>query len=262
MPIPPDVRIREYTRVMANGAKWRRLDEFPFHQDLADQLERLLRFADEVGSFEPLLSRLRGNPRERSAVLGELWTAFYLHRRGFTVLGRDPLGVGSRVGDWSLAFKGTASIFVEVKAPDWEAELSDEERLQQGRKELGKYLHLESRAVAPFEVLMDVIKRNASPKLPPDVPNLIVTADDLFVSIVGMPHLDNRFDQCFRQPEFSRIGAVLFLPAEGTLDPDRVLIRFEENPYVDASNALPREAAVQLKAQAAIDVARRRMRFG
>jgi hypothetical protein len=34
---------------------------------------------------------------------------------------------------------------------------------------------------------MDVIGRNAEPKLLPSMPNLVVTVDNLFVSIVGMP---------------------------------------------------------------------------
>ena len=60
VPVLSSVHIGAYTRVMANDAKWRRLDEFPSHQRVADELEKLLRFADEIGCFEPLLPRLRG----------------------------------------------------------------------------------------------------------------------------------------------------------------------------------------------------------
>jgi hypothetical protein len=81
---------------------------------------------------------------------------------------------------------------VEAKAPDWEAELSETDR-RQGRKVLGKYVDLEARAVTPFDVLMDVIGRNAAPKLLPGTPNLMVTADQLFVSIVGMPYPEAGF---------------------------------------------------------------------
>jgi hypothetical protein len=192
MPILSSVQIGAYTRVMANDAKWRRQDEFPSHQRVADELERLLRFADGINCFEALLPRLRGNTRERSSVLGELLAAFYLQRRAFQILGRDPAGRSGKTGDWSVGFWGGSPLFVEVKVPDWEAELSDEER-KQGRKDLGKYVDLEARGVAPFDVLMDVIGRNAAPKLLANTPNLIVTADNLFVSIVGMPHLEPRF---------------------------------------------------------------------
>jgi hypothetical protein len=242
---------------MANDAKWRRLDEFPSHQRLADELEKLLRFADEIGCFKPLLPRLRGDARDRSAVLGELLSAFYLHRRGFEILGRDPVGKNGKVGDWSIGLRGEPPLFVEVKAPDWEAELSEAER-NQGRKALGKYVDLEARSVAPFEVLMDVIGRNASPKLLPNAPNLIVTADNLFVSIVGMPYLEHRFREWFARPEFRNVGGVLFLRHNESLDPDRILIRFEENVFADQGNKLPADVIDLLKAQAAIDEERRR----
>jgi hypothetical protein len=260
LPILSSVQIGSYTRVMANDAKWRRLDEFPSHQRVADELERLLRFADEIGCFEPRLPRLRGNVRDRSAVLGELLAAFYLHRRGFTILSRDPVGQKGKIGDWSIGFRGGLPLFVEVKAPDWEAELSENER-QQGRKGLGKYVDLEARSVAPFEVLMDVIGRNAAPKLLPDTANLIVTADNLFVSIVGMPHLESRFREWFAKPEFRGVGGILFLRHNESLDPDRVLIRFEENSFADQGNKLPADVIDHLQAQAAIDEDRRRERL-
>jgi hypothetical protein len=259
VPVLSSVHIGAYTRVMANDAKWRRLDEFPSHQRVADELEKLLRFADEISCFEALLPRLRGDARDRSAVLGELLAAFYLHRRGFEILGRDPVGQKGKVGDWSVGFRGGPPLFVEVKAPDWQAELSEEER-KQGRKELGKYVDLEARSVAPFDVLMDVIGRNAAPKLLPGVPNLIVTADNLFVSIVGMPYLEPRFREWFARPEFRSVGGILFLRHDESLDPDRVLIRFEENKFADQGNKLPADAVEHLQAQAAIDEDRRRER--
>ena len=208
MPILSNVQIGAYTRVMANDAKWRRLDDFPSHQRVADELERLLQFADDLNCFEPLLPRLRGDVRDRSAVLGELLAAFYLRRRGFTILGRDPVGRDKKVGDWSVSFRGGPPLFVEVKAPDWQAELSEDER-QQGRKALGKYVDLEARYVAPFEVLMDVISRNAAPKLLANTPNLIVTVDNCFASIVGMPHLDARFREWLVKPAFHKVGGIV-----------------------------------------------------
>jgi hypothetical protein len=252
VPILSSIKIGSYTRVMANEAKWRRRDQFPSHQRLADELEKLLRFADELDCFEPLLLRLRGDARDRSAVLGELLAAFYLRRRGFTILGRDPVGRSGKVGDWSADFRGGTPLFVEVKAPDWEAELSEDER-KQGRKTLGKYVDLEARSVAPFDVLMDVIGRNATPKLLPGTPNLIVTSDNLFVSIVGMPYLEPRFREWFARPQFRAVGGILFLRHDESLDPDRVRIRFEENKFADQGNQLPADVISHLQAQAAID---------
>jgi hypothetical protein len=104
---------------------------------------------------------------------------------------------------------------------------------------------------------MEVIKRNAVPKLLPTTRNLIVTTDDMFVSIIGMPHLEHRFGEWFAKPEFRNIGGILFLRPYCSLGPDEVLIRFEENRLADPSNRLPGEVIGHLKAQAAIDDKRR-----
>ena len=98
-----------------------------------------------------------------------------------------------------------------------------------------------------------VRSQHAAPKLLPDTPNLIVTADNLFVSIVGMPHLESRFREWLARPEFRSVGGILFLRLSESLDPDRVLIRFEENSFADLGNKLPADAVEHLQAQTAID---------
>jgi hypothetical protein len=54
------------------------------------------------------------------------------------------------------------------------------------------------------------------------------------------------------------VGGVLFLRHNESLDPDRILIRFEENVFADQGNKLPADVIDLLKAQAAIDEERRR----
>jgi hypothetical protein len=244
---------------MANDAKWRYHDEFPSSQLLANELEKLLVFADEIRCFEAFLPRLRDNARARNAALGELLTAFYLHKRGFENITRDPPGANFKIGEWSATFSNSPAIFIEVKSPDWQAELSDAERLA-GRKTLGKHVDLEARFVAPFDVLMDVILRNAVPKLLDDSPNLIITADDMFVSIVGMPHLEMRFSEWFAKPDFSKVGGIMSFRTNYSLDPDRVLIRFEVNHSANVSNRLPPAVIAHLNAQAFVDSERLKSR--
>ena len=126
---------------------------------------------------------------------------------------------------------------------------------------MGKYVDLEARRVAPFDVLMDVIGRRAAPKLLPSTPNLIVTCDNLFVSVVGMPYLEPRFREWFSKPELRNVGGILFLRHSESLDPDRAMIRFEENKFADPDNRLSADTIDHLKAQAAIDEERRLERF-
>jgi hypothetical protein len=85
----------------------------------------------------------------------------------------------------------------------------------------------------------------------------IYPADDLFVSIVGMPYLEVRFREWFVKPEFRQIGGILFLRPSGSLNQKQALIRFEENQFSENGNILPGNAVEHLKAQADIDDNRR-----
>ena len=54
---------------------------------------------------------------------------------------------------------------------------------------------------------------------------------------------------------------VVFLRHSESFDPDNILIRFEENQFVDQDNGLPAGVIDHLKAQAAVDEERRIKRF-
>jgi hypothetical protein len=72
---------------------------------------------------------------------------------------------------------------------------------------------------------MDVVRRNALPKLTDQCPNLVVVVDDLQVTTVGLPGLAEFVEREFSKPDrdpddpndvftYDRLGGVLFLQPE------------------------------------------------
>ncbi|MGD1090206.1 MAG: hypothetical protein ABR955_15990, partial [Verrucomicrobiota bacterium] len=67
-------------------------------------------------------------------------TAFFLSRNGFEIVKWEPkTGIGGHLGEFSVRWKGGPAIMVEVKAPDWQGDLSELEQRGE-RKTLGKYV--------------------------------------------------------------------------------------------------------------------------
>jgi hypothetical protein len=179
--VPAGVQLGTLTSTIRDGAGWTTTDQFPSHQTWADEVERVLSFAHAKGQFEHYLPRLRSNARQRSAALTELRVAFFLSRNEFPVVEWEPIGANNREGEFTIMTPIGEKIFVEVKSPTWESELSDEEKTS-GRKELGKYIHLETRPIAPWQNVQYAVN-NAYGKFRSDTPNLLIIADDLFVSL-------------------------------------------------------------------------------
>ena len=225
---PPWIDMGPLTRTAAYGAKWRREDAFPGRQVWADEIERLLSFLVSQDQFGRFLPRLRGNGRTRGAALAEARVAFFLYRNGFRITSWEPPSPNGRRGEFEVSWQDGKLIFVEVKAPDWQGELSPEEKTG-ARKVQGKSVDLEGRYVDPLSQPLTVITNNALPKLTPDRPNLIVIADDLFLSPVSVPFLAHRMDEFLKRPENACIGGVLFFVAEWCGGEIEYLIRFHEN---------------------------------
>lgn len=168
-------------RHVADGAVWRddAVEEcFPPRQYIADEYERYVAFAVAQGQFDRLLPRLRARRSERDAAVSELAVAFMFHRDGFSILEWEPFGADRRRGEYRLHVGDGVTIFVEVKRPRWEGELSPEERA--AHRQLPKYIGGEGRfvdSVTPLRIVCD----NALPKLTGHESSLLVVADDLFL---------------------------------------------------------------------------------
>jgi len=160
-------------------------------QRLPDGLEKLLRLADSINPFLtvscPVCAAVRGtDPRcslscwRRSTCTGAAsrsWGTTQPDVTGKRRLERQ-LGVGLRCS-WRRKRP--------IGKPSCRKPIRDRGQKRSGNTSIWK------RAVAPSDVLMDVIGRNAAPKLLPGTPNLIVTADHLFVEHREITYPEARF---------------------------------------------------------------------
>lgn len=185
MPPPSDVNLGTLTRTVLDGAVWREQSQYPATQVWADEAERLFSFLVTQGVFERFLPRFRAREREKNGALAEVRTGFFFHRNWFRILQWEPEAIRGRPGDLEIQWRDSEPIFVEVKGPGWESELTEDER-RRGRKGLPKYINGEGRAIAPQEHVLSAINK-ALPKLSQDRANLVVVVDDLFVSPIDLP---------------------------------------------------------------------------
>ena len=211
MPPPDKVKLGPLTRAILDKAEWRESSKYPAFQEWADEAERLFAFLQAQGIFERFLPRLCAREREKTAAMAEARAGFFFHRNGFRILRWEPEEVTGRPGDLDIQWRNSEAIFVEVKAPDWEGELTERER-RDGRKDLPKYINAEVRAIAPQERVLYAIAK-ATPKLAEHRANLVVVVDDLFVSPVEMlkDHLSAAVANHLADPERCLVGGVLLI---------------------------------------------------
>src|SRR5438034_6559839 len=148
MPPPVAVDLGPLTRAVLARACWSESSEFPAHQSWADEVERVLSFLDAHDVFDRFLPRLTAI--EWQGALEEARTAFFFFRNGFRITAWEPRAVPTRPGDLEIQWQDTESIFVEVKGPGWEGELTPEQ-IRAGRARKPKYIQAEARAVGPVE---------------------------------------------------------------------------------------------------------------
>jgi hypothetical protein len=206
---PNNVKIGPLTRAVLNGAVWSENSEFPAFQVWADEIDGVLSFLVVQEVFDRFLPRLRA--RERDGALAEARAGFFFHRNGFRIIRWEPEEVHNHPGDLDIQWRTSEPIFIEVKGPGWEGELSEVER-QAGRLNHPKYINAEGRAIAPAEHLLFAVSK-ALPKLSESRINLIVVVDDLFVSPIELPkdYLTSVICQGIAGPQFRVVGGVFLL---------------------------------------------------
>jgi hypothetical protein len=202
-------------------------------------------------------------PQHRDARLAEARGAFHLARNGFRIIQWEPPGEGLTKGEALVSLPDSPEVFVEVKQPGWHGELIPRRIAERNalsleakqcflvRKRQDKYIDGEGGAVGSHINAMDVVRRNALPKLTDRIPNLVVVVDDLRVTPVGLPSLSNYVQREFSKPDhdpddpndrftYERLGGVLFLQPEANNDEAiDYRVDFVVNPAVLPSCALP-----------------------
>lgn len=226
-------------------------DDYPVRQEWADELERLLAFADSQVQIRTFLPRIRTDrANQRDEALNELRVATLLHTHGFPIVAWGPAGSGTMVGEYLVSGPERLNVFVEVKSRGWESELSREERLA-GRTKLPKYIDGEGRSFANWRGIRECI---ASPKTYPKFsttqPNLLVIADDFFVGLnESETEIDIALYSCqsgygnetgyFSSPAYRNLGGMAvfaaFLGGKGVVE---YKFRVYENPYAPPETKL------------------------
>lgn len=186
---PSNVSLGPLTQRVFKRNKWG--DGYPSYQALADELEKALAFINAEKQFTRFLPRLRQPANQRDEALSEVFVAYYLiSYKEFRIVSWEPQGApskkgGSTAGEYEISLQQGPPIFVEVKSPGWESELSPSER-KAGRDKLPKHQHGQSGSYnAEKEVLR--IAREAMGKFTNTQPNLLVICDDLRVSPFWTP---------------------------------------------------------------------------
>jgi len=210
-----------------------------------------------LAAFLSVIQKVQ-SPQHRDARLAEARGAFHLARSGFRIVQWEPPGEGSTKGEVLVCLADSPAIFVEIKQPGWQGEhlprsvagmrnLSPEDKQRRmDRIKQDKYLDGEGGAVASHIMAMDVVRRNALPKLTDRCPNLVIVIDDLRVTPVGLPSLARFVEREFSNPDhhpedpndvftFERLGGVLFLQPEAEIG--RMI--YYRADFVQNAGALP-----------------------
>jgi hypothetical protein len=230
MPPPENIVLGPLTRTVLDGATWREGSKYPAWQAWADELERLLAFLVSQHQFERFLPRFRGKESQLEGALAEVRFAYFLHCNRFRITAWEPEAVAGRPGDLEVIWRDSAPIFIEVKGPGWESELSGEERAA-GRQEMGKNVDLEVRAVDSIGPTLYAIKKSL-PKLAADRCNLVAVVDDLFWSPTALPPgmLDGVVQKHLADdPIRHKVSGLFFLKPEMYEDPIDYFYRFVPN---------------------------------
>ncbi len=246
---PPDhVHIDSLVATVRDGARWRDEKAFPSHQKFSDEVEKVLAFAVAQDRFAAYLPRLRGRWNQFESALAELRVAFYLHRNQFRVQNWEPVGARGVPGEGEFSVAGPSGVlvFVEVKSPGWEGEVSEEER-RSGRLKQPKNLYCEGRWVAPWQKVQSAVAK-AYKKLRSDNPNLLIVADDFFVSLqhdtdmqVGAALYAARTEGCFSDRRYENLGGIGIFWIEQN---DREIwygMRLFLNPHASQRCSLPED---------------------
>lgn len=247
MPITLGPNSGTLLRNLASEAKWVREGDYQLADCYASEIEDTLRFLDGAGQFGRFLPRLTDDLRAFNAALAEVRAARVFDELGFRITNWEPPSPTGNPGDLEVTWPPSTAIFVEVKGPDWQSELSPSE-LRGERKGRGKWVDLEGRSVSPTDSAFDVIRRNALKKFTGLRPNLVVIVDDLFVSPAqARGVIDEKVVEFFREPDVAVLGGILFITLDYVNGQIRYFVNFYENSQPLPTCQLPAGASAELR---------------
>ena len=235
--VPDNVYLGTLSSELINSAKWNGQDEYPSFQGFADELEALLRFARDQNVLARYLPKLKAGLRQRDAALDELRVAYYLVQCGFHIAAWEPVGAGTKEGEYLVCGPSTLNTFVEVKSPTWESELERSE-IDAGRKDEPKYLFCEGRAFANWERIQKAVEKAYGKLLPTSANLLVVPGAGTFVDICyGAEY--HAYEALFKEsyagrfttPAYENLGGVAVFCRGGGRSQVTYQLRLFSNPY-------------------------------
>jgi hypothetical protein len=193
---PIDLLRHPLLHCVIQGARWAGEDQFPGAVG-PDLFEEWLRFITCEGEFDRFRERLQTSrsAKHRNATFAEIGSAYFLKKRcGLPIVAWEPVGAGGKEGEFLIALPDGRNMFVEVKGPEWEAEILDSEKklgqpgpkTRPARLDQPKSVDGEAFFFAPEPSIFKAVEK-AYPKLPDSMPTLLIISDDLRVSLSEMP---------------------------------------------------------------------------
>ncbi len=232
------------TKAMCHDASWAGKDEFPSSQEWADEIERVLSFLEAQGQFERYLPMFRGKLTQRDGALAEARVAFFFHRNGFKIISWEPQGASSQLGEFEVQWNSLHPIFVEVKGPRWEGELSEDE-LNGPRRHQPRYINAEVRWIDSIGKVIAAANKAAS-KFRSDRPNLLVVVGYLlFVSPGDLPRriVEPKITSALSDSCFKNIGGLLIFDFAYNTKTISYNAAFIENITANALCKIPKDVA-------------------
>lgn len=186
---------------------------------------------------------------QRDEALDELRVAHFFHHSGFHITQWEPPGLNGKIGEYLVEAPEGQQIFVEVKSPGWEGELSDAQR-QAGRTKLPKYRNYEGGAFGNWQPVQKCIASERTyPKFAPGCSNLLVICDDLMVSLHdSLDHVEVALyanhklygeEGFFTSPRFQNLGGLGIFRALGTDRGVENHFAVFDNPFASEAASLP-----------------------
>lgn len=250
---------------VAQGATWAGQDQFPGSVG-ADLFEEWLQFIACKGELGRFHHRLQTSTKEqRDETFAEIGCAYFLEKKlGLSIIAWEPPGIAGKKGEFLVALPDGQQMFVEVKSPGWEAEITRREPAAVAAARLAqpKYPGVEAFFTSAEPAIIQATKK-AYGKFPDTMPTLLLIFDDERMPLTEM-YIDDvlgalyekripgardpadptkeKGDGPFFDGSFERLGAVGILNYGYADNPGDLRFALFRNPHALAAVAVPREA--------------------
>ena len=233
------------SRKLWQGKKSQFLPDQAFIEDLVSILNHLVKHQQ----IEKYISRFKGKSTQVNGALAEARVSYFLEKIGFKILTWEPAGAGNHEGEFIVQLGNSPHVFVEVKAPTWESELTPEELLGWRKKQI-KDLHAEARFVDPVSLIKRAIDK-AVPKFEKDKINLLAVGGYLsFLSPFEIPRdiFEPQINSELSKMKIEHLSGIFILDLGNWGNSVQYKSFYISNPVVQSISSLPEEVETKLSA--------------